>query len=289
MPPKKQQVAVVADSSVSLPPAMLKDLGIEVAPLEVRFGDRVYLDGTDIAPATFYRMLPTADPLPTTSAPRPGSFLAAFQRAGVLADQVVCVTLSAHLSAVHESALKAAEMARETIPGVAIHVVDSLTAASAEALVATAAAKAARNGESLEQVLEACQYVIDRVTLLAFLDTLHFVWKGGRIPHVAAWMGDVLNVKPMLEMKKGDIHLVARPRTRPRATERLLNIVAERSAGRSLVINVFHAADPEGAQQLQQRVDGTFHCQESFISEFTPAIGVHTGPGLLGLAFYALD
>ena len=284
-----QQVAIVTDSSVSLSPSILGEWGIHVAPLELRFGEHVYQDGEDLDPATFYQMLQIADPPPTTLAPRPDIFLEAFRRASAIADHVLCLTSASHLSAVHDSALIAADLARQALPGVTVQVVDTHTAASAEALVAVAAAKAARQGNTPKRVLETCHTVMERVTLIAFLDTLHFVWRSGRIPRVAAWMGTVLSVKPMLEMTKGDILLAARPRTRARATDRLLSILAQRTEGRPVVINVIHAADPEGAHQLYQRVVAHFPCQEAFVGEFSPAIGVHTGPGLLGLAFYVAD
>ena len=289
MPATTQQVAIVTDSTVSLPRSMLEQWGIHLVPLELRFGDRVYRDGEDLDPTTFYQMLQTADLLPTTSAPRPASFLEAFRRASATANHVLCLTLISHLSATHELAVMVADLARQALAGVTVQVVDTRTAAGAQALVALAAAKAARQGHTPEQVLETCRTVMDRVNLVAFLDTLHFLWRGGHVPRVAAWMGAVLNVKPMLEMKNGNIRLVARPRTRPRATDRLLSIMAQRTQGRPVVVNVIHAADPEGANQLYQRVLAQFSCQEVFISEFSPVIGVHTGPGLLGLAFYVVD
>lgn len=284
-----QRVAIVTDSSVSLPRSLLEEWGIYVVPLEVRFGDRVYRDGEDLDPTTFYQMLKTADLLPTTSAPRPASFLEAFRRASATADYVLCLTLVSHLSATHELAVMVAELARQALPGTTVQVVDTHTAAGAQALVALAAAKAARQGQSPEQVLETCHTVMDRVNLIAFLDTLHFLWRGGRVPRVAAWMGMLLSVKPMLELAKGDIRLVARPRTRHRATDTLLTLMAQRTQGRPVVVNVVHAADPEGAHRLYQRVVAQFSCREAFISEFSPVIGVHTGPGLLGLAFHVVD
>ncbi len=289
MVPNKQQVSIVTDSSVSIPRAMLEEWGINVAPLEVRFGERVYRDGEDLDPTTFYKMLQAADTLPTSSAPTPASFPEAFRRASATAPCVLCLTLASHLSAVYGSARAAAEMARQTLPGVTVQVVDTHTAASAEALVALAAAKTARQGQSLDGVLETCNLVMERVSLIAFMDTLHFVWKGGRVPRVAAWVGEVLSVKPMLELRKGQIRLVARPRTRPRAMDRLLSIMERHTQGKPVIVSVIHAADPEEAQRLYQRVQACFDCREVFISEFSPAIGVHTGPGLLGLAFYVVE
>ena len=289
MPATVQRVAIVTDSNACVSASLLEEWSIHVAPLEVRFGDRVYRDGEDLDPTTFYQMLQTADLLSTTSAPRPGSFLEAFRRASAIADNVLCLTLASHFSAVHDSALVAAKLAQETLPGVTVRVVDTGTAAGAQTLVVLAAARAARQGGSPERVLETCHTVMERVNLVAFLDTLHFLWKGGRIPRVAAWMGTLLNVKPMLELAKSDVRLVARPRTRHRATDRLLSIMAQRTQGRPVVVNVVHAADPQGANQLRQRVLAQFPCREAFISEFSPGMGVHTGPGLLGLAFYVVD
>jgi DegV family protein with EDD domain len=289
VPTHAQKVAIVADSSISLPRALLEERGIQVAPLEVRFGEHTYLDGLDLAPTTFYEMLRTADPLPTTSAPQPASFLDAIRRAGELAPNVICLTLASRFSAAYESARAAAQLAHQELPGLSVRVVDTNTAAGAEALVALSGADAARRGETPEQAFEVCTQVMERVHLVAFMDTLHFLWKGGHIPRVAAWMGDALSVKPMLELTQDSVRLVARPRTRPRALDRLFKLVDRCTQRRPMVLNVVHAADPDGAHTLHQQLTDRFACAEAIVTEFSPAIGVHTGPGLLGAAFYVVE
>lgn len=284
--PPPQKVAVVADSSISLPAEMLQRWGITVAPLEIHFGDRVYRDGVDLDSPTFYHMLTLADRPPTTSAPKPASFLEAFRQARVLAPQLLCLTLSSTLSAVHQSALLAAELAGRELPETRVTVLDTGTAAGAEALVALEAARAAKQGMDAAAVEEICRKNMEKVNLLAFLDTLHYLSRSGRVPRIAAWMGDALQVKPMLELARNDVHLVARPRTKRRAIEDLLHLVVDRTRNAPVVVNVIHAADAEGALDLYGRVSERFTCEDIFISEFSPALGVHTGPGLLGVAFY---
>jgi DegV family protein with EDD domain len=127
------------------------------------------------------------------------------------------------------------------------------------------------------------------VRQLAFLETLHYAWKGGRVPKIAAWAGSLLQVKPLLELSHGEVSLRGRPRTRQKAIDRLLQLVAEDAKGAPLRINVLHAQAPEDALALQQRVERELHCTEVIVSEFAAVVGAHTGPGLLGLAYYPTE
>ena len=283
---EQRRVIVVADSSISLPQEVVKPYPLVIVPLEVNFEDRVYRDGVDVDPSTFYQWLRDSPRLPTTSAPRPASFLEAFRHAAEQGQEVLCLTITANLSATYQSACSAAEMAREQLPGVAIRIVDTNTAAAAEGLVALAAARAASAGLDQEGVARAAQRVISRVRFAGFLDTLYYLGKGGRIPKVAAWIGNLLSIKPLLELADGRVHLLERPRTKKKALQRLLAIMRRHLGSNPARIIVAHAAAPEEAESLREQVAKEFHCQELFVSEFTPVIGAHTGPGLLGCAFY---
>ncbi|MBI2872332.1 MAG: DegV family protein [Chloroflexi bacterium] len=279
-----QKVSVVADSSISLPSQMLEQHSILTAPFEIAFGDHVYRDGTE--PARFYELLRTSPQLPTTSSPSPASFLAAFEKAAHQAKDILCLTLSAQLSATYQSACSAAAMAKESLPGVRIRVVDTQTAAAAEGLLALAVARRAQAGADMEEVLRATSELQARVRLLGILDTLYYIWRGGHIPKVAVWLGSALQIKPLLELSSGDVHLVARPRTQRRALEQMLGMMDRYLGSGPASVAVVHAATPEAAVELEAEVRRRFQCRELFVTEFPPVIGAHTGPGLLGCAFY---
>lgn len=282
-------VAIVADSTISLPEDLLDHHHIYLVPHDLLIDGQTYRDGIDIKPADFYRLLRASRQLPKTSAPRPASFLEAFLKAGEHTRSILCLTLAARLSATYDSACAAAALAKEEVPNVEIRVMDTRTAGSALGLIALEAAQAAQRGSSLAQVAQLAGRVADRVYFVAFLETLYYLWKGGRIPKVAFWAGNLLNLKPMLELKDGEVHLLGRPRTRSRARQRLLAFLEHHAGTALLHATVMHANAPEEAESLKQEVQHRLNCREIFATEFTPVMGAHTGPGLLGLAFFTRE
>ena len=282
----ERKVGVVVDSSSCLPPALLEEWQICVVPHELMIEERSFRDGVDIGPTEFYQLLQKNHNVPTTSSPKPASFLEAFRTASSVVENVVCITLSANFSATYDSASVAARMAEEELPGRSISVVDSRAAAGAEGLIALEAARIAHNGADLETVMSRVEELIPEVNLLAFLDTLYYLRRSGRVPRVAAWAGSILGIKPLTELKLGEARVLGKPRARARATERMVSTMKERVQNRPVHVNVMHAHATEDAEMLRQRVEAQFNCHELFISEFTPVMGAHLGPGLLGLAFY---
>jgi DegV family protein with EDD domain len=237
----------------------------------------------------FYDLQRRADTPPTTSAPQPGAFLGAFQQAAGQRNQIICLTLSQRLSAAYQSALLAKEEAARALPGVQVHVIDTRTAGPAEGLVALEAARLAATGASTETVLAAISRRLSTVCLMAYVQTLYYVWKGGRVPRVAMWLGNLLDVKPILELSKDQVRMMERPRTERRARERLVSLVAQRLGGATARIAVVHADAPQQAQELAEALRQAVAPVELFVTEFTPVIGAHTGPGLVGCAFHPVE
>lgn len=281
--------AVVSDSNVSLPADVTRGLPLFFAPLEVRIGGRVYADGVDIAPADFYELLRSSPELPTTAAPSPGAFLDAIRQAGEAADEVVCLTLSADLSAAHSAAAEAVRLAETQLPHLRVSLVDSRSAGAAQGLIALDAARLAASGASTSDVLARVERRIGDTHFIGYLDTLYYLWRGGRVPRLFMWMGSILKMKPILQLSAGRIGMVERPRTDAKALARLAAIAAERTGGHLTRAAVMHASEPGKAEMLAERLRSHLRIEELFITEFTPAIGAHTGPGLVGCAFHPAD
>ena len=281
--------AIVSDSSVSLPADITRGLPLFLAPLEVRIDGRVYADGVDIAPAEFYTRLKSSTELPTTAAPPPGAFLDAIRRAGKGADEVVCMTISSELSAAHSAAAEAVRLAEAQLPHLSVTLVDSRSAGAAQGLIALDAARSAASGASMSDVLARMERRIGDTHFIGYLNTLYYLWRGGRVPRLFMWMGSVLNLKPVLQLSAGRIGLVERPRTEAKALARLTAIAAERTAGHPTRAAVMHAMEPEKGAMLAEQLRARLHIEELLITEFTPAIGAHTGPGLVGCAFHPVD
>lgn len=281
-------MAIVTDSTISLPADLVHGLPLFIVPFEVHHGERVYIDGVNITPSEFYRLQEEENPLPVTSAPQPGEFINAFREAAETANHIVCLTLGANLSVAHAAADLARREAIEEIPGLDIRLVDSQTAAVAEGLIALEAARLASSGGSIEEVMAAIDRRIRDVWFVGYLETLYYIWKGGRMPRVAMWLGHMLHVKPVLDLSAGHIGMIERPRGARRAMDRLSVLVKRRLAGASSRIAVVHANAPVDAQRLADRLERELGPTELFVTEFTPVIGAHTGPGLVGCAVHPI-
>ena len=282
------KVGIVTDTIACLPRELVAEYGIKIVPINIIFEDKVYRDEVDITPSEVYRLLKQTDRLPTTSAPSPSAYLEAYSELSQRAESILCLTLPPELTMVFQSAMLAKDMAKEELPDTTIEVIDCRTAAGAQGLIALAAARAAAAGKSLDEVLSVAQDMITRVHLIAMMDTLVYLAKGGRIPMAAAWAGSLLKVKPFLTVSQGKARMVTAVRTKQRGVERLLEIMRQRTGPNSPVhVIVMHADVLDEAEGLKQRITSEFDCAEIYVKDFTPVMGIHTGPGLLGLAFYA--
>ncbi|MCH7739643.1 MAG: DegV family protein [Chloroflexi bacterium] len=283
----KMPVAVVTDSATALPPRLYEEAGLLVTPMEITLGGRTYDDGPDGVGDDFYDLLRSHSEIPRTSAPRPARWLENLSMAKEQADSIFVVTLAANMSAAYDSARVAAEMAREEDPDVEITVYDSRTAAGSEALIALAAARTAAAGGSHEEVTATAHRVGDRVRLVAYLDTLEYVWRSGRVPRVAVWATSLLKMKPVMEMTRGKVQSLARPRSRARAMDRIMIEMAKTAGALPIHVAVMHADAADEARVLHDQIERDFNCVELIVTQFAPFMGAHTGPGLVGASFWA--
>lgn len=278
-------MAIVVDSAATLPPGSAAGVPMFTVPMSVVVDGKAYLDGVDLFPSEFYRLLKQATSPPKTSAPAPARFLDAYRRAATVADAALCITVSPRFSACHSAAKLAQDEARKELGDFPIEVVDSGSAAAGEALVALAALRAASEEKGLAEVEAAARKAVPQVRLLAYLDTLYYLWKGGRVPGIAYAGVSLLDLKPLFEMVQGEVKNLARPRTARRAMRRLIELMRDRVGSGRVHVGVMHAGAPDGAEALRRTIAEEFDCVQLFVTEFSPVMGAHTGPGLLGLAF----
>jgi len=280
------KVAIVADSLCCLPEELIGQYGISIVPANVYFNNQVYKDWVDMTPSQAYELF-LKDPEGWTTSPAPPEdWLETYRRLSRRTKSVLCVTISSRLSAMYDVARQAKERAEAEIPGVAIEVLDSRLAVTAEGFVALAAARAAEAGGSLAEVVRAAEKVREKVGFIFLLDTVRYIYRTGRIPKIAAMAGSMLNIKPLLNTSSGVVHFIGAVRSRERGIERMLNIMRNRLGQAPAHIGVTHAYAPEEAEKLKERVAAEFNCAELWISEFSPMLGYATGTGTLGLAFY---
>lgn len=281
------RVALVTDSSACIPSELAVRYQIEVIPLSLAFGDRSYLDGMTEDSSEFYELLRTAKEPPTTAAPSPGVYAETFERLGRDHEAVLCVTVSRQFSAIYDAATQGAELARERAPGLDVRVLDSTAAAMAQGFVVVEAARAAQKGADIDEVLERAHAMMPRVRLLMVIDTLTYLARSGRVPRLVVWASSPLKVKPIVEFQRGTYRPVALARSKQRALDRVYRLLANHAGPGPLHVCVHHTNVPQEAEMLAERVRTSLQPKELFIKEFSQAMGVHAGPGMIGFAFYS--
>jgi DegV family protein with EDD domain len=280
-----RRVGIVTDSTACIPPDLVSSLGIEVLPLVLAFGERVYEDGAaDVA--AFYETLRTAPHPPTTSAPPPAVYANAILHASEGADAALCVTVSRQFSVMHDAAVQGAVLAQHERPDLDVRVLDSRAAAMAQGFIVLEAARAAADGADIEGVLRRAQAVMPRVQLVVMIDTLTYLSRSGRVPRLVIWAASPFKVRPIVAYEGGSYRPITIARTRAAGMERVLQELIRRAAGRKLHVCVQHTNAPSDAAVLAERVRDALDPVELLMSEFTQVMGVHIGPGLVGFSFY---
>jgi len=282
-----RKVTLVSDSTCCLPPEIVRKYGIRLVPIVIHYNGKSYYDGVDIGAGEIYRIMRRREDLPSTSTPSTGDFLNAYREAIERGESVVSVTLTSLQSKTCEVASVAKQMALESLPGAAIEVIDSRAVGGALGFVVLEAARAADRGASLEEVCQVARKVMDRVVLVAMVDSLYYLARTGRIAKAAAWAGSILNMKPVLEhtTEVGETMPLARPRSKAKAVEIMLGDMAERVGDARVHVNVHHADELDEGKRLMAEIERRFNCVELFLTEFTPGMGVHAGPGIIGMSF----
>ena len=272
-------VRIVTDSTADLDPPEAAAHRITVAPLTIHFGETSYHSGIDLSKDEFYARMPQSAVLPRTSQPSPGVFLEAYESLKD-ADGIVSIHISGKLSGTVNSARTAA--AQLPAWGPPVEIVDSDTASMGLGFAVLAAAEAAEKGADLQSVARIARETAARVRLLLFVDTLEYLQQGGRIGRARAFLGTLLQTKPVLELRQGEIEGIERPRTRQRAIERLHALILRTPNPQAIA--VLYGSTPEEAAALAERLRQTFPGVAVSVVQCSPVIGVHTGPGALGAA-----
>ena len=284
---RTRQVTVVTDSAAALSQQQIDEFQLFVARMEIVIDGSAFIDGPDGDLSDFYSKQASSAEIPTTSAPKPAEYMEQFRSAAAVSQTVFCVTVSGRLSASNDAARVAVELLADELPKTVVRVFDSETAASSQALVVLAAARAAAMGGTLEEVETAAALVAEKVRLVAMLDTLRYIHKSGRVPKIAVWVTNALNIKPVMEFSIGKIGAIARPRSVARALDRILKEMGRDLHGKRAHVNVIHAGAPERAEVLRDWANDNLDCAELFVTQFHPFMGAHTGPGLVGASWWA--
>jgi DegV family protein with EDD domain len=275
-------VRIVTDSTADIPLDVAEQLGITVVPLTVFFGEEAFLDGVELDNAGFYRKLQSSKDLPRTSQPSPARFQEAYTHLiDEGADGILSIHLSSKLSGTYQSACTARDSLPESARRIPIEVIDSKSISVGMSHAIMQAAAEARQGEELE-ALKA--HTIDRLArshILAVLDTLEYVKRGGRIGGARAMLGNMLSVKPIVGLKDGEVVPVEQPRTRSKAYARVAELLS--AQGNIEHVSIAEASEDVG-QQLAAAIKTTYH-GDLPVYKLGAVLGTHTGPGTAAIAY----
>ncbi len=275
-------VFVVTDSSCDLEQDDIKPFNIEIVPLTIRFGGEEFTDRQDLSVEDFYQRMATAEDLPQTSCPSPGAFEQAFRNArDAGAEAVVCLTISSDLSTTLQSAQTAAAAVEGSI---VIHVIDSRTVSSGLGTLVIEAAKVAADEADIDAVLRRVSDLISRTHVVAALNTLENLKKGGRIGGATAMVGSLLSIKPVIDLTGGVVHEAGKARTRKRA----LQMLSERMAAAGLIehVAVMHSGAPD-IDQFLELIAPRISRAAIRIGTLGAVVGVHGGAQIIGVSWIA--
>ena len=282
-----KQVAVLTDSTASIPEGMLAELNIRTVAYYIHRGQEVLRDLVTIQRDEFLNWLATARVLPTTASPGPGDYIEAYKDLARLgADEIISIHMTSKASGAYQAACIAQSMLEEQIPDLHVEVIDTRNAALCQGWMAIEAARAALTGLRLEEVAAKVRAMVPVTHMLQTADTLKYLYMGGRIGKAKHLVGSLLNIKPLIGVEDGEIVPLGVTRSRAQAYQVMVDKI-EATVGKSKVkIAYVHAGAMEEVEKIKNIVENRLNAVESFIGELSPALAVHTGPGTAGLCYF---
>ena len=282
------QIVTDSGTDVRLLTEQMPELNIHVVPLVVTLDGKSYLEGVDIQPGEFYRLLAATDSLPTTSQPSAGDFAETYRQLAATDPDILSIHMTSGLSGTFNSATAGAELA----PEANITVVDTKTLSGAAGWQVVAAARAAKAGWSKEQILPMLERIGAASDSIYTLSELKYLIHGGRISHMKGLIASLLNIKPLIGVEKvgGTYVQLGQARTFKRAVRGLVDLIAKQHApGSALRVQVLHSFNPEGAAMLREQVGQRFDCTWLPVGPMSLVLGAHTGPSMVGVAYAPLE
>jgi DegV family protein with EDD domain len=286
-----RRTVILTDSTACIPKELSDQLKISQVAYYIHRGSEVLRDLISVNREEFLKWLPNALKLPTTACPGPGDYLDAYRSLSKEgADNIISIHMTSKGSGAFQSALTAASMLKETLPNIRVEVIDTLNVALCQGWIAIEAAREALAGVSLEGILQKIRAMIPVTRMIQTADTLRYLYMGGRIGKATHLLGSMLSLKPLISMKDGEITALGVARGLNRAYEKMIATI-ESSLGKIGKIKVayMHAGAAEKVEKLKDMVENRFEVVESFTSELSPALMVHTGPGTSGLCYFPVE
>jgi len=281
------RVAIVSDSTISVPEPMLEELNIHTVPYYIHRGSEVLRDLVTIDRDTFYRWLPSAKQLPQTASPGPGDYIQMYQAlSDTGAQEIISIHMTSKGSGAYQAAMAAREMVAEILPKIRIEVIDTLNVSMCHGWMVVEAARAALENQPFNEIINRVRQMIPVTHMLQTADTLKYLYMGGRIGKAKHLVGSLLNIKPIVGMDNGIIVALGTARSRRQAYQMMVEMVGKLVGGSKIKVAYVHAAAQGEAQKVKELFEARLVIVESIFAELSPALGVHTGPGTAGVCYF---
>jgi DegV family protein with EDD domain len=280
-------VGILTDTTASIPEKLIEKLDIEVVPYYVHRGLETLRDMVDVKPGEFAEWLKEATRLPTTSNPAPGDYMVGLRHLAERVKEIVVLTMTSKGSGAYQSCLAAVEIMQKQGPDLQVEVVDTLQVAMAHGWAVIEAARSALAGLSLDRVAQRARHVAQNSMMIQTADTLRYLYMGGRIGRAQHLAGSILNIKPLIGMQDGIIVALGTTRSRAKAYRRMVELMQQRvGEGSRIKVAFTHVAAQAQVEKLRALVMDRFECVETIVTELSPALAVHSGPGTVGVCFF---
>ncbi len=276
---------IVADTAADLPVAWIRDYAVDLIPLNIHFGEKKFLQGIDLTDHEFYQLANETGKIPKTSQPSPAQFVDFYRKTALTGDTVLSIHVTGKLS----GTMASAEMAANELAG-EIHVIpfDSRCGSAGQGYMCKEARLLEQSGASIEQIVAHLEAIRNEMQIILTLNTLEYARMSGRVKALQAALASILNVKPIITLKDGVLDMSDKVRTRRKALETILDMIAERVGDRPVNAAVVHAIDESSAQELMGHVRQRLNCRELILTGLSVAIAANLGPGTIGIVAYPI-
>lgn len=276
-------IRIVMDSAGDTPEGWLEEYDIQVIPINIHFGDQMFLQGVDLSNADFYRLVAESGRIPQTSQPTPQQFIDFYKRIANPGDTILSIHITGKLSGTFDSAKIAA---RELSGQYNVLPLDSASGSAAMGYMCREARIMERAGAAIEKIVDRIEFISRNVQIVLTLNTLEYARKSGRVKALQAALASLLNVKPIIVLHEGVIELEDRVRTRQKSLEFVIDKMIGLIGAHPVNAAVVHAEDPDAGRQLLKKVRTKLECVELILTELSTGIAANLGPGTVGLIAY---
>jgi DegV family protein with EDD domain len=274
-------IKIVTDSTADLPKELVTKHEITVIPLKIIFGEKeIFRDGIDITTEQIYKQMEKNN-IPGTSQPTPAEFVSAYKKLASDGSSIISIHISSEMSGTYQSA----RLAKEMLPDLDVEVIDSRQVSMALGLIVLKAAKLANEGRTKPEILKTVDRIISNIQVYFIVDTLKYLQHGGRIGKAEAFLGTILNVKPILHIKDGLVQPHEKIRSKTRAIERLVQIYSDYTGSKKTMCSIVHGMNPADFKELVKKITPLLMYDEPVFSTLGSVVGTHVGPGVIGIIF----